>query len=693
LKNKDGKDWFAYKMNFFNLKAYDWVADNFDPVTGTKTGKKNPGGFDAVNIYGDEREGTFDYTRTNKEQPWNYINLGQYHRTGYREVDMVDYNTKNTKANAALHFRLKPNEEQASPELIVASNFGSGTTVYQGDNRFSLKNILFFQNRIEVRKRDKYFFRVFATNENSGDSYDPYFTALFLQQKSKSTGTWGEDYARYWRQVIDRRANNLGYPQLQIVFNPDGSISSKFDQAKADKFIVDNEALFQTWHNEARTYADTVKTAIPFLAPGTQRFNDEFRRVTQTKSGSRNLQTGGTGFYDKSALYHAHGEYRFQPKQYVNEWVVGGNFRLYTPQSRGTIFQDSAIYTQSRLPDGSIRNDTTGYNTITNSEFGLYTGIEKRMVDNKFKFNATIRMDKNQNFGYLFSPAASFVWQPDKVNYVRAIFSSAIRNPTLNDQFLNLNVGRAILSGNTTGFKNLYSVESFVSYIDSNFKQSILFKFDVPPIRPEKVKSLELGYRTTINNKTYVDMSYYYSFYRDFIGYRLGVRSNFDAFGFPKNTQAFRVASNASERVTTQGFSLGINHYIKNLILNGNYSWNVLNTKTTDPIIPAFNTPAHKFNLGVTGRDVRIKDIKNVGFSLNYKWIQGFQFSGSPQFSGAIPSYDLVDGQVNYTFTKINTLLKIGATNMLNKKQYQVYGGPRIGRMAYISLQYEWQKK
>ncbi len=694
VKNKNGKDWMAYKFNFFNLKANDWVADNYDPVSDTKTDKSNPGGYDAVNIYGDEREGTYDYTQTNKDQPWNFINLGQFHRTGYRESDIVDYNTKNTKANVAVHFRLKPSEEQASPELILASNFGSGTTVYQGDNRFSLKNILFFQNRIELRKRDKYFVRFYATNENSGDSYDPYFTALLLQQKSKTTGTWGDDYTRYWRQVIDRRANGLGYPQLQIVLNPDGTISGSFDKAKADKFIQDNSALFATWHNEARAYADTFKTPNPYYIPGSQAFINEFNRITSTKSSKREIQNGGTGFYSRSALYHGHGEYRFQPTKLVNELVVGANFRVYAPLTNGTIFTDSAILSERRKPDGSVGYDTLGYNVIKNSEFGVYTGIERKFLDNKFKFNATIRMDKNQNFGVLFSPAASLIWQPDKINYVRMIFSSAIRNPTLGDQYLNLNVGRAILSGNITGFDNLVTVESFREYIDSSFKKRLLKYFNVAPIRPEKVKSFELGYRTTINNATYVDMSYYYSFYKDFIGFQIGVRTDFDATtGFPKNTQAYRVSSNASSRVTTQGFALGLSHYIKNLILSGNYSWNVLNTKTDDPIIPAFNTPEHKFNLGVTGRDVKIGKIENLGFSLNYKWIKGFVFEGSPQFTGAIPTYDLVDGQINYTMPKINTTIKIGATNMLNKKQYQVYGGPRIGRMAYISLQYDWAKK
>ena len=77
------------------------------------------------------------------------------------------------------------------------------------------------------------------------------------------------------------------------------------------------------------------------------------------------------------------------------------------------------------------------------------------------------------------------------------------------------------------------------------------------------------------------------------------------------------------------------------------------------------------------------------GFNVNYKWIEGFLFEGSPQFTGEIPTYDLLDVQVNWRFEKLNTTLKIGASNVLNKKQFQTYGGPRIGRLAYISILYQ----
>ena len=109
-----------------------------------------------------------------------------------------------------------------------------------------------------------------------------------------------------------------------------------------------------------------------------------------------------------------------------------------------------------------------------------------------------------------------------------------------------------------------------------------------------------------------------------------------------------------------------------------------------DPIIPAYNTPENKYNLGISGREMVLrfgdKSIRGLGFNVNYKWIQGFLFEGSPQFTGEIPTYDMVDAQVNYHVKKIHTTFKLGASNLLNKMNYQTYGGPRIGRMTYFSV-------
>jgi iron complex outermembrane recepter protein len=670
VKNKEGKAFMAYKVNMFGLRANDWEADNYDPVTGSAGNQvfpdisKNPGGFNAVNIYGDEPNTTYNYSTLFDSR----AGLNSFTRRGYKETDLVDYNTRNLKAGAALHFRTKPSMDFESPELVIASSFGTGTTVYQGDNRFSLRNLLFFQNRIEFKKKDKYFIRLYGTNEDAGDSYDPYFTALLMQRAQKTPAQWKNDYEFWWIR------NDLGsvFKKMKEMGYGPGT-----DAEALKQWQVDNADWLAQQHQSATEYANraNANTSTPaFYEPGTPRFDSLFNSIT-----SRKNTEGGTRFYDKSALYHAHGEYRFSSK-FFDDARIGANGRMYRPVSAGTIFSDSI-------------------ERITNLEFGVYTGAEKQVGD--FRFSATVRVDKNQNFNWLATPAASVVWRPREQDFIRFSFSSAIRNPTLTDQYLNLRVGPATLVGNLNGFDSLITIESFNNYrSDLNPDPSRIKYLNLGPIRPEKVKTFEVGYRTTLFDKVYLDAGYYYNIYQDFIGYNIGLTVDFvPILVIPDyNTlEVWRVASNASQTVTTQGFALGLNYYFaKYFIVQGNYNFNRLNTAETDPIVPAFNTPKHKFNLGWSARDIPLGmgSRKNVwGFNINYKWIEGFIFEGSPQFTGNIPTYSLMDAQINCTIPRINSTLKLGASNLLNNQQFQVYGGPRIGRMAYLSLLYNFQKK
>ena len=62
--------------------------------------------------------------------------LGKFYRTGYMESDIVDYNTKKSESPRVIALQVKQ-----KTELIYSLNYSTGTTVYQGDNRFSFKNI------------------------------------------------------------------------------------------------------------------------------------------------------------------------------------------------------------------------------------------------------------------------------------------------------------------------------------------------------------------------------------------------------------------------------------------------------------------------------------------------------------------------------------------------------------------------
>ena len=317
------------------------------------------------------------------------------------------------------------------------------------------------------------------------------------------------------------------------------------------------------------------------------------------------------------------------------------------------------------------------------------------MLDEKFIIKGTFRLDKNENFKMLPSPALSFIWQPNSNHTIRGTFTSAIRNPTLLNQYMYYNVGRAKLVGNINGYDSLVTVESLRSFIYSQDVDSLNY-FNLDPIQPEKVKSIEFGYRGTFFDRVFVDFNYYFNFYTDFIGYINGVDIFVTQFNTPIIRDVYRIATNSSEQITTQGSAIGINYYLGDFFaLNGNYSWNVLNKKSNDPIIPAYNTPEHKFNLGFRGRDIKIKGtkFKGFGFNINYKWIEGFIYEGSPQFTGSVPTYSLLDIQVNQKITKLNLTVKIGASNVLNNNVLQVYGGPFVGRMIYGSVTFDWENK
>ena len=50
-------------------------------------------------------------------------------------------------------------------------------------------------------------------------------------------------------------------------------------------------------------------------------------------------------------------------------------------------------------------------NLITNNEFGIYSGIDLNFFNENLKINTTLRLDKNENFEFNFSPVSSIQLQ------------------------------------------------------------------------------------------------------------------------------------------------------------------------------------------------------------------------------------------------------------------------------------------
>ena len=678
FNNEQGEQKFGYKLTASYMQANDWEAENYQPTQDSDFDETNPGGYDAVNRYGDENY----EDRLNPTGQLDYPGLGAFYRTGYREIDLVDYSTDNVKLNTALFYKI--NKET---ELEYAFNYSGGSTVYQGDNRYKLENIRFWQNKIELRNKGKYFLRAYSTNEDAGDTYDIVATGFELNNRAIDNNQWFTSYANRWRQPYSAgyKVQKLpGYPTYSPAVHD--NVPNWIDNY-LNPFLAQHQDSIRAWHEDIRALNDGSGGGIysPRFIPGTAEFDSVFQDIT-----TRLFTDNGTRFFDRSALYHAQGEYIFTPS--FGKITVGANGRLYRPNSRGTILKD------------------TGDVTITNYEGGVYSGIEKRWLMDRVIANVTTRVDKNQNFNFLVSPAASLIYKHRTNHVFRTSFSSAIRNPTLADQYLYYDVGRARLLGNLDGYDSLIDVQSFIDYSATTLQPDLLKYFDVDPIRPEQARTIEFGYKGNIANQSlFIDAGYYFTSYTNFIGYNIGIDAYIDPVNnFPTNIGVYRVAANAKSRVTTQGIAIGLNYYFKKYALGGNYSWNQLNKKgSDDPIIPAFNTPEHKFNISFSGEKLKLPYLKgeHFGFGLNYKWIEGFIFEGSPQFTGTVPTYDMLDIQINYQVPSLKTTFKLGASNVLglmplfdadnentqrsvfNNLNYQVYGGPYVGRLIYFSVQ------
>lgn len=640
---------WAYKLNGSYSLIRDWEATNYGPASGARTDSvsvDNIGGFDKVNVYGDEVSGNY----TGKFDQFRYPGLGRFYRTGYREEDLVSYDSDNTKLAASLHYR--PVEDV---EMTLSSNFGIGSTVMQLDNRLKLEGVWLIQNKFEIKEKDRFFLRAYHTEENSGNTFDIVTTAYLLQSRIKGDGSWVQDYRNHWD------ANYVPRVQALENFPTIGPPPTFFyDTERAEQVIQANRDSILAWHARTRKAVDGG-----YLVPGTERYQEVFDDIT-----SKPISEGGTRYVDESKLFHVHGEYKFLPG-FVEELTVGGNFRQYLPYSDGTIF-----------------SDTSG-TRISTWEVGMYVGAEKRLLDERLKLNGAVRFDKNKNYDLLVSPAASLQWQFAANQSMRMLISSALRNPTLIEQFFYFRVGSAYLVGNTQGYKNLVTLESFNEYRNAALPDSNIWeRFDAPPLVPEQNFTGEWGYQGLFaNGRLGLNLNYYLSRYRNFIGYRVGLvvpRQN-----LVLSPTIYRISANATDLVTTTGASLSTSFQVNRVLgLKGNYSWNKIITDSEDPLIPAYNTPEHKFNIGVSANGMQIWRSRGWNLGVNFRWVEGYEFFSSPQFSGRIPAQYFVNGQIGKDIPPLHSTFKIAGSNLLNRRQNGLYGAPTIGRFVYAAWQF-----
>ena len=83
--------------------------------------------------------------------------------------------------------------------------------------------------------------------------------------------------------------------------------------------------------------------------------------------------------------------------------------------------------------------------------------------------------------------------------------------------------------------------------------------------------------------------------------------------------------------------------------------------------------------------DLQLGHQKGWGGGMNFRWVGPYTFESSPQFTGRIGAQYFLNGQVNKYFKTLKSTIKLSGSNLLDRKQNGLYGGPAIGRFVFIS--------
>ncbi len=649
-------DKFAFKVNFSYLKGTDWVANDFTDKNDPSRTRANSVGYDGINSYG-------ELVATNIRTASGGLGIIPdvvVSRTGYDESDLTDYNAESIKNDWGFYYRPWATDF----EIQYVGKYGSGSTIYQGSNRYAIEDFSMTQHKLEVRN-DNFFVRGYITEDSAGDSYDMVFTAVNVNREWKSDGDWFGDY------IGEYAAVTLG-----------GG--------------TDAQA-----HAAARTKADTGR-----FIPGTPEFKAAFNKVITDP----NILTGSK-FQDNSQVHHADANYNFSHLTDFADIQFGGSYRTYKLNSAGTIYTDN---------DGPIKYSEYGIYTQIQKEFELSENVD-------LKLTGAVRYDKAIDlFDGFFSPRLAAGFTINEKHNIRASVQTGFRNPSTQDLYIGLNAGPIILIGGApdnpardvrnfsvaagtlspAGAEILGSdsidIDGLGTYTNSYLATSVgayaatgipsLLEIANPDfVKPEKVSSFEVGYRGKLN-KVIVDLSVYYNSYRDFIANQNVIVPFYGTVGDNSlsieaiandDFMAYQAYTNSDVDVNSYGGSIGVSaKVLGGFDLSANYTYIAEDfDKAAFPDFRTnFNTPEHKVKASFGNTDL----FENFGFNVAWRWNDDYLWQNSFA-DGPISAHHTIDAQINLKIPSMKSMFKAGATNLIGDEYTSATGTGFVGSMYYVS--------
>lgn len=753
---------FAFKLNLGYIQAKDWQSTNYDNLNiggtynaATGIGSKND--YDGVNIYGDEVQANMltvadglIAAKLMLPAAKALVPNTNVNRTGFVETSLVSNDVKSFKLNAGLHYRITE-----KVEAVVQVNYGLGTTVYTGTGKYSLKDFSMTQAKAELRG-DNFTLRAYTTQENSGNSFTAGLMAVSMLNEVKPHATWFGEYVGSFVAArsagksedeaygIARSTANANMPAVgSAAFNTLLDKYSKLSIANGGGAFEDRSALY---HAEGvYNFKNQIKF-VDLLVGGNlrqYRLSSQGTLFADNKEGrsgvipineygafaqlgksllNDHLKITASMRYDKNQNFDG----QFSPRISAVASFGQSNFRL-SYQTGFRIPTSQNQYIDLKVPAATLIGGLPEFNTRYNLEAGVTRETLVDFATNPTKYVTADVMAKAQAYATAAVTAQLPAIQAGVTAAVQAQVTAGVtaqvNAAVAAGQIPAAAAAAAIQQGVTAQMASPTIQTAIATNVQSTVKSQItsvttqvapayalaaLPKYKSRPFVPEKVKSIEIGYKGVIGKKVFVDASYYNSVYQNFIGgTAVLVPTAAAAPGLPiesglasgSTRQAYSLPANSDKDITVTGWAIAINAPIsKGFFVGGNFAQNNLKDYTPTPELPysGFNTPTNRWNLNF-GKKIGSGD--KIGFNIAYKnqdaflWQAGFAVpttAGVPFYSNTtVPAISNIDAQVSFKLSSMKSILKIGGTNILGSPYIQAYGSPSIGSMYYASITFD----
>lgn len=565
---------------------------------------------------------------------------------------------------------------------------------------------------------------------------------------------------RWAYKLTGEHATGKDYPWYDSVYagNQPPRVTPFYGSAVSIRERI-HDFTFRRYRGEAQVYYSVTPKADVIVSAG----GVNFTRLQVTTTGRNQLREASYGFLQARFVH---------PRFFANIYNTWGNlgttlnitnytrdFWNSTHDERGRLSPDSAEIYATRLgntvKERSRRlNAELQYNyefkeaglfvvtgvsyqkekpnsfgigliddvqKITITQYGAVVQLEKILPWN-LRVISTTRFDHHSNFGNFFAPRFALTKAIGE-GTVRVTWGQAYAMPSILHQYGGVN---RFLFGNGKG---IYYIPSGTNVNDTaSFKTTI-------PLKPEQVKTWEIGYKGTIAKKLFIDINYYNGISKNFISPTITVAGRVLTVGGVKVTHNPIFAGSTTNGIVrgaqfftyfnygdvrTYGLDLGINYAFNKFFNAGiKYSWfdsDITNDNSNnDANKDKFVSPEEKSLNAPRNRGALLLNFQNLFkeklfFNVAVRFVQQYDFYSGNQIGteagkgkrgmiirptgdtlfknfdwGPLGGFTTVDISVGYKFNQTISL-NLGIANLFNTRQIEFVGSPSIGRIFMLEM-------